>query len=415
MPSKTPPDELQVIDPQETLRQREDYVDPLPPEDRILSPQETENFFKTGSIKTPSKEVVEQAEMVGNMLATEAAAAEGKPQTLPHLPGDIPPKVAAQAVQMTQQQGQPTPQEPLQPLAQQVPGAPPATKEPAAPPQQPAQSPQEAALAAQVKTLMQQVGNLSSQLQQVQSGALTQAQQQKQAQDLANSYNFQIPAEYQAALDSENPTMRAQALAAIINGVAQTVHKQTLQDVDRRIEGVQPVIQQRISEAQQQAEIKNDMYGTYPELSNMMEQVAAVAMQMQNQGLTNGQWSADLRDSIAERLAPLVPGLAEKVQQIRGARYGQVQQPQPQQQLLPQVYSNQALPPGVAPMQVVGGAHVRTAPQQGPMLVRDAYGNISQVYPQQSQQGAGPQARPGMQGQVNPELQDIWATLGYTR
>jgi hypothetical protein len=157
------------------------------------------------------------------------------------------------------------------------------------------------------------------------------------------------------------------------------------------------------------------MYGTYPELSGMMEQVAAVAEQMHRSGQSNGQWSPDLRDSIAERLSPLIPGLAEKVTMNRNARYGQqVQVPQQQAQLLPQV--PQQLPPGIAPQQVIGGAHVQPVPQQqAPMYVRDASGNITQVYPQQYQQVAGPQARPGMQGQVDNELQDIWSTLGYRR
>jgi hypothetical protein len=268
------------------------------------------------------------------------------------------------------------------------------------------------------------------QQQQTQVPTATQAAGQQQQGPPQPQFNMQIPQQYMAALGGEDPGQATQAMNAIINGVAQTVYQQAMRDVDQRFERYTPVVQQQVQAAQQDGEIKRDMYGTYPELRSMMSQVAAVAEQLHQSGQSNGQWSPDLRDAIAERLAPLVPGLSERVQANRAARYGQqmgpmfpnqVQTPvqpvpyaQQPQQLLPQV--PQQLPPGVVPTQVVGGAHVQPVPQQqGPMYVRDAQGNITQVHPQHYQQVAGPQARPGMQGQVDPELLDIWNTLGYQR
>jgi hypothetical protein len=222
-----------------------------------------------------------------------------------------------------------------------------------------------------------------------------------------------VPQQYMAGLSSENPGEAHQAMNNIINGVADTVRQQVIQEMDQKFEAYGPVVQQQLSAESQKADIKRDMYGTYPELSGMMGQVSAVAEQLHGAGLSGGQWSPDLRDNIAERLAPLVPGLAEKVVQNRAARglqVPQVLQPQP----LPQNQVQQVLPPGVAPAQIMSGAHVQPAVQQGPMLVRDAAGNISQVFPQQTQQIAGPQARPGGGGQVDPMIQDICSTLGYT-
>lgn len=415
MSSPNPPKDLQVVAPAAQPQQagqvqqptpqvqppaaapepKKDHVDPVPPEDRILSPEETERLFKTGSTEEPAPEApatpgeADQSQQAASFF--EEVPVGGRVPGQP--PQELPVQVGTQAVEQTLQQGQSTPVQQAPP-----PGAQPVPAPAVAIPQQ---TPQEAALAAQVQGLQTQLQNLTTQLQAVQTQAVQQPQQPSAA---APQFNMQIPAGHMQALASEDPAVRTEAMNAIVNGVAETVRKQTQLDMDRRFEGVNPIIQQQITAAQGQADVKRDMYGTYPELSNMMEQVVAVAQQMQNQGLTNGQWSADLRDAIAERLSPMVPGLQQKVQQVRNARLG----PQ-QQQLLPQV--PQQLPPGVQPTQVAGGAHVPVA--QGPMLVRDVYGNVSQVHPQQHQQIAGPQARPGGQGQIDPKLQDIWSTLGY--
>jgi len=441
MTTPNPPQNLQVVGPQQTAQApvapqaqalqtqtaeqlQKDYVDPAAPQDRILSPEETESFFRTGAFKSPNvpetPEELDQAQMAGDFF--EGMPVDGQspsgpmtPQAPPGAPTASPtPQQIEHSVQQTLQQGQPAqaPQVAPQPQQVPVPGAPAVPGQPVVPQQVPAQSPQEAALAAQVQTLTTQVQNLGTQLQQSQTAAIAAAQP---AQQQAGNQQapMQVPQQYMAALASENPVEQQAAMNAIVNGVAQEVERRTLSQVDQRMQTQAPLIQQQVTVAQEQANIKNDMYGTYPELSNMMEQVAAVATQLQNQGLTTGQWSPDLRDQIAERLAPLVPGLSQKVQSVRSARYGQQAVPNQQQQFLPQVPPQQVLPPGVAPAQIMGAAHVPQAPQQGPMLVRDAAGNVTQVYPQQHQQYAGPQARPGAQGQVDPQLQDIWSTLGY--
>jgi hypothetical protein len=426
MTAPNPSQNLQVVGPGEPAPVPQaptpDYVDPLPAEDRILSPEETESFFSHGTLTPPTEETVAQVEQVAALIAADVQAPATPPQAVQPMPGQPTPAQIQQSVDQTQQQvSQPqqvqpvTP--PLGPLATPVPGAPAvAPVVPGTVPQPAQQSPQEVALAAQVQQLTGQVQNLMGQIQQQPQPAQPAQPGQPQGTDQQQQqFNMQIPPQHMAALGGEDPALATQAMNQIINGVAQTVYQQAMGDMDRRLEAYTPEVQRQVSAAQQQGEIKRDMYGTYPELSGMMSQVAAVAEQMTQSGQSNGQWSPDLRDQIAERLAPMVPGLAEKVQQNRNARYGQqVQVPQYQQtsQLLPQV--PQSLPPGVVPTQVIGGAHVPSVPQQqAPMYVRDAAGNITQVHPQQYQQVAGPQARPGMQGQVDPMLQDIWNTLGY--
>lgn len=384
-----------------------DHVDPGSPEDRIMSPEETKNFFNTGSIEEPAPVVVpevSQEQQAGEFFQQQPGQPAVQPGTQVQ-PAQLPQAVQDAAVQQTLAQAQqPTP----------APGTVAPAAAPAAVPAPVQQSPQEVALTAQVQTLMTQVAGLTGQIQAQAQQAPAPAQAQPQQ---APSFSMVVPQQYMTALSSENPGEAHQAMNNIINGVANTVRQQVIQEMDQKFDAYGPVVQQQLSAESQRADIKRDMYGTYPELSGMTGQVAAVAEQMHGAGLAGGQWSPDLRDNIAERLAPLIPGLAEKVMQNRAARGIQVQVNQPQQvqipQPLPQNQVQQVLPPGVAPAQIMGGAHVQPAVQQGPMLVRDAAGNISQVFPQQTQQLAGPQARPGGQGQVDPTLQDIWSTLGY--
>ena len=425
-----------------------DHVDSGPAEDRILSPEETKNLFNYGSLEAPAPEPtpaqISEAEQVAALMAADQQPAIAPQAPAAPAPGQPTPAQLDLSVQQTLQQ---VPQAPVQPGAQPpqvsqpavapAPGAPqvapvvtgPLPVQPGAPLAQPVAqpSPQEAALAAQVQQLTRQVTGLSGQIQQQQAAPPAPAAPGTQPQ--VPQFNMQIPQQHMTALGSENPAEATTAMNSIINGVAQVVYQQAMRDVDQRFESYTPMVDQRVQAANVQGDIKRDMYGTYPELSGMEGQVAAVAEQMQQSGQTNGQWSADLRDSIAERLSPLVPGLAQKVQQNRNARYGQQMGPQfPNQvqqvpqavpynpqvpQLLPQVQP-QVLPPGVQPVQIQGGAHVPMAPQQGPVYVRDAHGNITQVHPQQYQLPAGPQARPGGQNQVDSDLQDIWNTLGYT-
>ncbi len=162
-------------------------------------------------------------------------------------------------------------------------------------------------------------------------------------------------------------------------------------------------------------QVQQDMYGTYPELSAHKHYVEAASRQLAPQYGAAG-WSPEFRDAIAERVAPLVPGLYQKIQQQRAMRVGAQQAvPQPMPQPLPQQQVPQALPPGVQPVGIAGAAYGQPpAPQaQQPMLVRDATGNlVSVASPAQTYLG-GAQARPGG-SPVDAELADIWQTLGYT-
>ncbi len=407
MTATNPPQDLKVITPEPpAVEPKKDYVDPGPPEDRILSPEETENFFKHGSLEPPEEPPTDaekqQAQEAGDHFAKVPGEIQQTPsQTIPPLD----PAAATAAVAQDQQQ---VVQPAVTPAAPAVaPAAAPAVAPAQAPlqvPVTPQQSPTELALQAQIQQLTTQVQTLT------QGMAQQQVQQQpRQQPQQTPQFNLQIPAGYAEAISSEDPATRMQALTGLINGLAATVHQRTMQDVDTRLQAVAPVVQQQVQEAQSNAEIKRDMYGTYPELSGMQDMVVATASQLQGQGF--GVWSPDYRDAIAERLSPLVPGLQQKVQQQRASR-GVV----PQQAVvpnLPQVQQPVGLPMGVTPTTVQGGVHVPAVVPGQPVIVRDAQGNYSTVHPQHQQQVvAGAQARPNG-SPVDAGLQDIWSTLGY--
>jgi hypothetical protein len=307
-----------------------------------------------------------------------------------------------QAAQQTQVHGGPTPQQ--VPVQQQAP-------------------PADAALSAQNTLLQQQVQTLAAQVQQ-----LTQAQQPQQQQVVQPGqaprpqqeqprFNFQVPPQFIAGLAAEDEGTRMMTLNSLLNGVAETVAQQLRQESLEMKNEMQGMVQNTVDQTAEMQNVQQDMYGTYPELAAHRAFVQAAARQVgtENPGLQS--WSPELRDLIAERVSPMIPGLYQKVQQVRAQRVGsyaipqqpgQVPQPIPQQPLPQQQAMPSNLPPGVQPVGVMGGVHG----QQAPTLARDAQGNLVYVQSPPQPYLGGPQARPDGRG-VTAEVHDIWQTLGY--
>lgn len=379
-------------------------------EDRILTTEEAEALLR-GKPPTPEDADIsnaddpEQAQMVQEWMR----------QTPPE-PG------------LQQPAGQQPPQQPPQPMPQFTPdqraqmaqqGA--QQPPPPQPPQPPQPSPTEAALSAQLALLQQQNQALMQRLNQPQPQTATQAQQQQpQPQP---QFDFNVPDQYLNALASEDPGTRKMALNSMLNAVAEAVVSRTRQDVETRFETLPQMIQSQAQGLIQAQDVSRDMYGTYPELEPYRDFVKAAAMQIAGSVGLSG-WSADVRDTIAERVAPMVPGLFQKIQANRAARIvpqqmlpGQqmmLQQPQPlpqgQGQAMPQwqqpVGSPNMLPPAV------GGVPGAPASPQ-PVYVRDASGNLVPMQAPSMPLNAGI-TRPAAE-QVDPQLLDIWQTLGYVR
>ncbi|MGW8178010.1 MAG: hypothetical protein ACWGQW_04350, partial [bacterium] len=157
MAAANPPQELKIKTPEK------DYQDPGPAEDRILSPEETENFFRTGSIDDPNApeddEEREQSQMAGDFFSgiPVDSVQPGQAPVKPREPSQDQltqmvqhdQSIEQQVQQQIQGQGQAQPPG-VQPQGQSQ------TQPPAAIP-----SPQEAALQAQVQQLGQQVQHLT--------------------------------------------------------------------------------------------------------------------------------------------------------------------------------------------------------------------------------------------------------------
>jgi hypothetical protein len=244
---------------------------------------------------------------------------------------------------------------------------------------------------------------------QVPPGIVQQAQQQA-AQGfipqapVAQGFNFNVPPQFMAAINHEDAGVRQQALSGLMNGVANAVATQMRQEMQQQMEAVPSIVQSQTTQFTRQQQINQDMYTNYPELEQYRHLVGPTAEQVAKE-MAASDWSPQLRDEIARRLAPLVPGLYPRVQQNMASRVPA------QQQALPQAQVAAGIPQHYAAVQA---APVQQQGATAPMLVRDAQGNLVPVVqtPQSYQLPAG--TRPGQGVAPNPELQDIWRTLGYT-
>jgi len=368
----------------------------IPLEDRQLTPEETESLLRGFEPEAPEPvnngDDPDQAQQAGDFFSTMP-----KPQTQQE-PGQRAPEP-----QQQQPEHQMAP-----PFAQQQPKQPPQQQ----PAQQPQTDPQLQALQAQNQMLQQQIQLMQQQMTQLQQAPPQAQQPGQQQQPQQTQFDFNVPDQYLSALRSEDNNVVRSALNGLLNGVANSVAQQMRTEYESKLTQVQPQMDQRFQTYTKAQEVNQDMFGTYPELKPFREFVKTAATQIAG-NLGIDAWNADVRDAIAERLAPMVPGLGQKIQQIRAQRMGQMQAQMPaapQQQYLPQGQGYAPAPQQMHPLQQAAQQPVQGV-HGGPVYVRDAAGNLVPYQPQQ-QFVAGQHARPAGQ-QVDPRLQDIWSTLGY--
>jgi hypothetical protein len=374
--------------------------------DVILTPEQTENLLRGFDADGPPKEPeavpgqtpaeAEQAQMAGDFFTQvpQEPAAAVPPAQQP-VQSQVPPGIVQQAQQQAAQGFIPqAPVEPVPPAAvPQVPQVPPAQV-----PVQSQISPEHAAANAQLALMNQEMQALRAQVQQMQG-----PQQPQQGQE-PQGFNFNVPPQFMAAINHEDAGVRQQALSGLMNGVANAVATQMRQEMQQQMEAVPSIVQSQTTQFTRQQQINQDMYTNYPELEQYRHLVGPTAEQVAKE-MAASDWSPQLRDEIARRLAPLVPGLYPRVQQNMASRVPA------QQQALPQAQVAAGIPQHYAAVQA---APVQQQGATAPMLVRDAQGNLVPVVqtPQSYQLPAG--TRPGQGVAPNPELQDIWRTLGYT-
>lgn len=121
-------------------------------------------------------------------------------------------------------------------------------------------------------------------------------------------YTFNMPAQFTAMLDSENPAERHAAVAVAMTSVAKTVHRNVINQVRELVtKGVPQMIEQRIAQQTQAQIIHNDFYGKNPDLKELAEKepalygtITSIAKNVQEE-LKIG-WSPALRDEIEKRV-----------------------------------------------------------------------------------------------------------------
>jgi hypothetical protein len=129
------------------------------------------------------------------------------------------------------------------------------------------------------------------------------------AQELPN-YMFDIPPQIQNLLQSEDPVEQSRGLSALIAGMAKTVHSHVRSEYEERLKGAVQEARQTFASDTQRAgiaqQVFNDFYGTYPQFNRPeLRDLVANATKSVVEETKASQWSAGLRDKIAERVSQI--------------------------------------------------------------------------------------------------------------
>jgi hypothetical protein len=123
-------------------------------------------------------------------------------------------------------------------------------------------------------------------------------------------YTVRIPDKLLDMLRSENPEEHRQGLAAVVQGTAQTVHRQVMTAAIAHVNETVPLlIQTQIGNTQTQAAVAQDFYTTYPQYNNpaaitlVVNEAAALAAET---GISS--WSPEFRDAVAARVDQVIQG-----------------------------------------------------------------------------------------------------------
>lgn len=409
-------------------------TDARPPVDhdghQILTDDELKRVLAGDVLDSPSIADAEQQREMEGIFGTAAEILDPSGQTSLALPPTPGPNTVGQPQAQPQPVVEPvtgTPAPAAPGAVPQVPGQPPQGALPpigtpapvpgqeqmvpvqGQPQPQPQQTPEMAALQATIAQQGQQISQLIEQLQARQAPPPPGAMQANEVQPVPPQWGMEIPQEYVNALRGEDPAMAQRALNAMANGLASTIHQQLRTEMSQRFEEVPGQIQSQVTASQEQQRIHDDFYGTYPELNTPQFQgmVKAVASQAAQEMGASG-WSPQLRDTIAQRLAPMSPQLMQRLQaqQTQHALGGAPTpnhsvvppQPPPAPMMAPQ-------PPVAVPNPGVPGT------PQAPVIVRGYDGQLHFAQQQPVPQPMPAGVRPGAPTAQQAEIDDIQRTL----
>lgn len=124
-------------------------------------------------------------------------------------------------------------------------------------------------------------------------------------------YNFNIPDQIVAGIESNDPVERRQALNALISGASRVVHEQVLMNVQSLVQEVIPsLVQSMIQHRDVAQRVYSDFYNTHKDLNDpaLYPLVQNVAQSMMTE-LGVYTWSPKLRDAIANRVRNVLRGV----------------------------------------------------------------------------------------------------------
>lgn len=183
--------------------------------------------------------------------------------------------------------------------------------EPAKPVEQPAQpvqpvkSPEVLALEAQVLQMQQTM----QQMQQVQQAPQAPAQQGADPYaQFVPSYDFQIPQEMAALLDSEDPGERNTGIQQLLGASMRTTHRNILEQVNGLMASYVPQqLQQHEQQATLKTHVEQDFYGAHPHLNTPeIRRLVGMVTPGVAQEMGSSAWNPQLRDTIAARVQMLL-------------------------------------------------------------------------------------------------------------
>jgi hypothetical protein len=166
-----------------------------------------------------------------------------------------------------------------------------------------------AVLAGQVQTLTQLV---SRQIAQGQPPAGGQPPAPAEPELPTHQYQMTIPDGLDTALISDDPAVRKQAIGALVQGTAQTVHREVVKSMRAEFARVLPnIIQTHITQSRQQSAVAQDFYGTFPQYAHPAFKPIVVQLAQQVAQETGARtWSVELRNKVGERLGQLIQAVS---------------------------------------------------------------------------------------------------------
>ena len=135
------------------------------------------------------------------------------------------------------------------------------------------------------------------------------------AADPTMNYSFNVPPQLAAALVSEDPNIRVNALAHMQAAITQEAHRRIRAEMTTYAETQVPqMIQSMLRAHTFRQEVNTDFYGKYPQLKapGLAQLVAGISAEVLNaERATNPNvtWNDKVRDAIAERVFLMIPQL----------------------------------------------------------------------------------------------------------